>query len=178
MKIIRLSLLILILGLYNCNANPGNLKYAKNFLRGLEKSEELDKPIFLNFTGYGCIGYDEFMNDLVTSNKIQNILNSKFITIQLYVDDRKEIQKSDTLDLHKIHFSKEGQIALKKAKTVGEINSAIEIEFYKTNIQPYYVIMDAERNNLIEPFGYTHRNRELLISKLEKGLEEYELRKE
>lgn len=177
LKIEKIILLTIGIGIIGCRANPDNLKTERNFLKGIELSKELNKPIFLHFTGYSCVGYNEFYNDLITSRKIQERLNKEFITIELYVDDKGEIEISDTLNLHKIKFSEDGIERIKKSKTIGNINAAIQIDWLKSNSQPTYLIIDAERNILVEPFGYTKRNRKYFLTKLDEGLKEFKKRK-
>ena len=177
LKIGKIILLTIGIGIIGCEANPDNLKAERNFLKGIELSKELNKPIFLHFTGYGCVGYNEFYNDLITSREIQEKLNEEFVTIELYVDDKRKIQIGDTLNLHKIEFSDEGVERIKKSKTIGNINAAIQIDWLKSNSQPTYLVLDTERNILVEPFGYTKRNRKYFLAKLDEGLKEFKKRK-
>ena len=131
----------------------------------------------MQFTCYGCIGYNEFYNDLITWRKIQEKLNEEFVTIELNVDDSQEIQISDTSDLHKIELSDDALERIMKSNTIGNVNTAIQIDWLKSNSQPLYLIIDAKQNILVEPFGYTKKNREYFLAKLDKGLQEFKKRK-
>lgn len=173
MKNIQLIFLSLIISFFGCQANPDDLSYERNYLRGLALSAELEKPILIHFTGYGCVGYNEFIDDLTTSRRIHNILNANFVIVELYVDDRNEIQKNDTLNLHRIDFTKGGRERIKKARTIGQLNAAIEIDLFKSNAQPLYLITDSKGNILIEPFGYTGSDRKYFLEKLDEGLNEF-----
>lgn len=177
LKIEKVILLIIGFVILSCKANPDNLKSERNFLKGIKLGKELNKPIFIHFTGHGVVGYNEFYNDLITSTEIQKKLNEEFVTIELYVDDSREIQIGDTLNLHKIDFSDEGRERIKKSKTIGNINIAIQLDWLNSISQPTYVIIDTERNILVEPFGYTKRNRNFFIAKLDEGLIEFKKRK-
>lgn len=128
------------------------------------------KPIFLHFTCYGCVGYNELYNDLITSREILNILNEEFVTIELYIDDNSRIHSNDTFNLHKVKFSQEGREKIKNAKTIGNINAVIEADWLKRNTQPLYLITDSELNILVEPFGYTKKNAVFFLAKLDEGL--------
>ena len=163
-------MLIVGLGMFSCDVSPDNLKIELNFMTGLEQSKDLNKPIFLHFTGFGCVGYNEFYNDIVTSRNIQEKLNEEFITIELYVDDKREIQVSDTLNLYKIKLSNEGRNIVKNSKTIGDLYSSIQVDWLKSNSQPTYLIIDSSQNILVKPFGYTNRNREYFLMKLEEGI--------
>jgi len=43
----------------------------------------------------------------------------------------------------------------KKIKTIGNKWSDLQIKRYKANAQPFYVLMDLNEKNLIDPVGYT-----------------------
>ena len=46
------------------------------------------------------------------------------------------------------------EISGKKLRYVGQKWSEFQILRYKANAQPFYVLMDHEENDLIEPIGY------------------------
>lgn len=171
MKIVKFIILIIIIGCLGCQTNSKNFNYEKNFLKGFQLSTKMDKPILIYFTCYGCIGYNEFENDLIASKEIKNKLNEEFITIQLYIDDNSAIQVSDTLNFHKMDFSKDGKFKIKKSRTIGNINAIIEMDLFKNNSQPLYVITDSKRNILVESFGYTKSDKKFFIKKLNEGAE-------
>ena len=53
------------------------------------------------------------------------------VTIQPYIDDHKEIRKTDTLNFYKFNFSKKAKERIKKVKTKGNINRIIEFDLFK-----------------------------------------------
>lgn len=117
------------------------------------------------------MGYNEFYNDLLTTREVLNTLKEDFVVIELYVDDRKEIEPSDTLNLYKIKFSDEVKERITKAKTIGGINRAIETEWLHRNNQPLYLVIDSEQNILVTPFEYTNKDSGYFLTKLNDGLE-------
>jgi thiol:disulfide interchange protein DsbD len=64
----------------------------------------------------------------------------------LYVDYKKELPESEQ------YISK---ATGKKIMTIGNKWSDLQITKYKTNSQPYYVLMNLNEENLNEPVGYT-----------------------
>ena len=156
-----------------CGANPDDLIFETNYMKALELSEELRKPIFLNFTCFACFGEDEFMDNLIHSKEIQKALNEDFITTLLYVDDRREAVEADTINLSKIQFTENGKEILKSGNSKGRINSVIQIDIFKRGSQPTYVIINHENEIIVESFGYTARNSEYFLEKLEEGLRKY-----
>lgn len=173
MKIGKIIWFSIVIGLIGCQANPNELNAERNILKGIQLSMELKKPIFLHFTCHGCVGYNEFYKDLITSRKILNKLNEEFVVIELYTDDNGKIHTNDTLNLHKIKVFQEGREKIKNAKTIGNINTIIEADWLKRYSQPLYLITDSELNILVEPFGYTQKNRVFFLAKLEEGLKEF-----
>lgn len=78
--------------------------------------------------------------------KVLNILKNKVVLISLYVDDKRPLP--------------EGEIPskLKPGKMLTDIGdkwSELQTIRYKSNTQPYYVLMDGKEENLIAPVGYT-----------------------
>ena len=169
----KITLVLISIYLFGCHAKPEDLIFEKNYLKGLELSAKTNKPIFIHFTCFGCFGYNEFEYDLITSKEIQETLNEEFITIQLYVDDKRPIDTNDTLNFNLLGFSEEGQKKINKATNKGHLNATIQIEKYNMNAQPWYVIIDKNERALIEPFGYTSRNKDYFLSQLKSGVEEF-----
>ena len=59
---------------------------------------------------------------------------------------------------------------MKNSKTIGDLYSSIQADWLKSNSQPTYLIIDSSQNILVKPFGYTNRNREYFLMKLEEGI--------
>ena len=167
---IRILIVVLFVG---CHPTPDELIYEQNYLKGLELGAKMNKPIFIHFTGFACMAYNEFEKDLISSEEILNKLNEEFITVQLHVDDRRPIEANDTLNFHLLEFSEDGQKRINKATNKGHLNLTIQLEKYHTNAQPWYVIIDKKGTDLIEPFGYTNKNRDHFLLQLKKGLAEF-----
>lgn len=176
LEIIKVISIIIIITFFGCKASPDeevspyDFKSETNYLKGLELGAKLEKPLLLHFTGYACIGYNEFENDLITSKKIQDKLDKEFVTIQLYVDDGRKVSTTDTLGMYKTNLTEEGKERMRKARTIGDVNRIIETDLFKINSQPLYVITDSKGNVLVEPFGYTRSNRKYFLPKLNEGL--------
>ena len=79
----KITILLVVL-LVGCQPTPDELIYEQNYLKGLELSAKMNKPIFLHFTGFACMAYNEFEKDLITSKEILKTLNDEFITCLLY----------------------------------------------------------------------------------------------
>ena len=143
----------------NSNATselPATVKYG-DFLElplGLEGFYDLEeakahaakvgKPIFLDFTGHGCVNCREMESRVWSDPAVKAKLESEFVICALYVDDKKQVAKEDWVTLEN------GKVL----KTLGKINSNIALEQFGANAQPHYVILDAEGKQLGDARGY------------------------
>ena len=120
---------------------------------GMTYAKKMNKPVLLDFTGHGCENCRK-MEDFVWSNKeVLNILKNDVVLISLYVDEKKELPKSEQT------VSKEtGNDII----TVGDKWTEFIITKYKTNTQPFYVLIDLKEEKLNEPISYTPNIEEYL----------------
>jgi thiol:disulfide interchange protein DsbD len=87
------------------------------------------------------------MEDNVWSDpEILKRLREDYVLISLYVDDKTKIP-ADKQEVSVIDG--------KKVKTIGKKWSDLQTSVYKTNSQPYYILLDNNANKLAQPRGYT-----------------------
>lgn len=138
------------------NDDLGTVKYG-DFLElplGLEGFFDLEeakayaakvgKPIFVDFTGHGCVNCREMESRVWSDPAVKSKLENEFVICALYVDDKTKLDESDWV------VASNG----KTLKTLGKINSAFALEAFGANAQPHYVILDAEGNQLGDARGY------------------------
>ncbi len=113
---------------------------------GLAYAKQVNKPILIDFTGWACVNCRKMEQNVWPEENILSILKNEVVLISLYVDEKKDLAEKD-----KYTSVETG----KKIKTVGNKWSDLEITRYKANAQPFYVLMDLEENNLVDPVGYT-----------------------
>jgi len=174
-KLIQLRRVIILIAIFifvQCNANPDELKFVENYWDGLKLAQEKDKPIFLHFTCHGCAPH-ELMDHFATSKKIQQKLNNEFITVFLYVDERKRLDKLDFEKIENSTLSEEDKKEFLALKTTSRVNSLLERKIFKNTSQPLYVVIDSDEQILIEPFGYIKKDRRLFLKKLNEGLKKW-----
>ncbi|MBQ2797266.1 MAG: thioredoxin family protein [Tidjanibacter sp.] len=109
-----------------------------------EYAAEVGKPIFLDFTGHGCVNCREMEARVWSDPAVKAKLESEFVICALYVDDKKQVAKEDWVT------TESGKVL----KTLGKINSNFALEQFGANAQPHYVILDAEGNQLGDARGY------------------------
>lgn len=133
----------------------------------LEQAKECarirNKPIFIDFTGHGCVNCREMEARVWSDPRVLEILKNEYVIAALYVDDKTELPESDWY---------ESEYDGKTKRTIGKQNADYQIVKFTNNAQPFYVLMDANENVLVEPKAYD-LDIEKFIAFLEEGLETY-----
>jgi len=124
---------------------PHGLKGYFDYDQALKASKALNKPVFVDFTGHGCTNCREMENRVWSDPGVLKRLRENFVLVALYVDDKViEMSKEEW------YTNKAG----KEVKLLGKKNTEIQINKFGKNAQPFYVILDAEGNSLVEPHAY------------------------
>lgn len=118
---------------------PHGLQVFDNYEKGLAYAKSIQKPIMLDFTGYACVNCRKMENNVWSDQRILSILKKEVVLISLYVDDKRELPKSEQF-ISKTTGS--------EIETIGDKWTDFMISKYKTNTQPLYVLTDLEGNNL------------------------------
>ena len=115
-----------------------------DYEEALAVAKQAGKPVFIDFTGHGCVNCRK-MEELVLSNaEIINILNEKYVVCALYVDDK-------VIKLDEPYITAEGNTL----EYLGQKNTYIQSKIYGYNAQPCYIIVDAATGaKLKEPMFY------------------------
>lgn len=113
----------------------------------LPNCKDTSKPIILYFTGYGCVNarkIEEFQ--ILNDPTIFKLIKNNFYFVSLYVDDRKKLSEMEQQELSDYYE--------KTVSTIGDANTALQIEIANSNSQPLIVIIDRKNNVIIESIGY------------------------
>jgi thioredoxin-related protein len=116
---------------------PHGLKGYFDLEQAVACAKELKKPIFVDFTGHGCVNCREMEARVWSDPSVLKRLNSNFVMVALYVDDKTELPKSDW-------YTSEYDSKVKK--TIGKQNADLQIRKYKNNAQPFYLILNSDGN--------------------------------
>ena len=108
-------------------------------------AREQNKPLFIDFTGHGCVNCREMEARVWSDPMVLQKLKEDFVMVALYVDDRTELPESDW-------YTSEYDGKVKK--TIGRQNADYQIKQYNNNAQPFYVILDNDENVVINPRAY------------------------
>lgn len=124
---------------------PHGLSGYFDYDQALACSKEQNKPLFIDFTGHGCVNCREMEARVWSDPRILNILRNDFIVVALYVDDKTTLPESEW-----VTSSFDGKVK----KTLGKINADFEISRFKVNSQPYYCLLDQNEELLVPPKAY------------------------
>ena len=124
---------------------PHNIVSFHNYDEGLAYAKKVNKPVMIDFTGKTCVNCRRMEEKVWSLPQVLPILKGDIVLISLYVDDRTPLPKDE------IYETANG----KTIDTYGKKWSDFSITKYKANIQPYYILMGHNEENLNEPVGYT-----------------------
>jgi thiol:disulfide interchange protein DsbD len=131
--------------------------------QALACAKQQNKPIFIDFTGHGCVNCRK-MEDLVWADpEVLSMLKNDFVMLALYVDEKKELPEAEW------YVSEYDE---KTKKSIGKQNADFQITRFNNNAQPYYVILDAQGKLLVQPIAY-ETDAQKFISYLKSGISEF-----
>ncbi|MGE5357343.1 MAG: protein-disulfide reductase DsbD family protein [Deltaproteobacteria bacterium] len=123
---------------------PLNINCFHDYDEGLEYAKKVNKPILLDFTGYGCVNCRRMEDNVWSKDEVFKLINDEYVLISLYVDDRKKLDET-----YISTFSN------KEIKEVGKKWADFQAIHFDTNSQPYYVLTSPEGKILTKPVAYT-----------------------
>ncbi|MES2410477.1 MAG: cytochrome c biogenesis protein CcdA [Bacteroidota bacterium] len=127
-------------------AGPHGLTVFTDYEQGLDYAKTVNKAVMLDFTGYACVNCRRMENNVWSDEKVLNIIKNDVVLISLYVDDKRPLPKNEQT------VSKETG---NEITTIGDKWTEFIITKYKTNTQPFYVLIDLNEEKLNTPISYT-----------------------
>ena len=122
---------------------PLGLKGFYDYDEALEYAKKVNKPLFLDFTGFACENCRLMEHNVWAKPHILEILKNDYIVVSLFVDSKYKLNQEDWL----IHEDK-------IIKQLGLKNLHLQTEKFNNAAQPLYVVIDSEENIISEPIGY------------------------
>ena len=151
------------------NDCPNNLDCFKDLKSGIEYAKKVNKPILLDFTGFACVNCRKMEEHIWPLSSVDKIIRNEYVLISLYVDDKKLLPKEE-----QVLVKRSTGDGFRKLKNFGHKWAHFQTEFFKTNSQPYYVLLNPEGNEILaSPVGYTPSEEDYL-SFLKAGLESFD----
>ncbi len=115
----------------------------KDYYEGMTYSQEVNKPVLLDFTGHGCVNCRKTEELIWIDDQVWDKINEDYVLISLYVDDRKKLDE--------IFISK---YTNKKLRNVGQKWTDFQIVNFQQNSQPLYVLMSPDEKVMAAPRGF------------------------
>lgn len=142
---------------------PHGLSGYFDYEQALACAKEQGKPLFIDFTGHGCVNCREMEQRVWSDPNVLKRLSNDFVLVALYVDDRTLLPES------RWYVS---DYDGKTKKTIGQQNADFQIRKFNNNAQPFYVILSHEETLLMEPRGYD-LSVSLFVDFLDRSLENH-----
>jgi thiol:disulfide interchange protein DsbD len=146
---------------------PHGLEGYFDYEQGMACAKLQNKPVFIDFTGHGCVNCREMEASVWSDPRVLERLRNDFIVIALYVDDKSTLPESEW-----ITSTYDGKVK----KTLGKKYADFQISRYGVNAQPYYVLLDTNEEMLVQPKAYD-LNANNFVDFLDAGIAEFNKRK-
>lgn len=135
-----------------------------DFEEGMALGVKYDKPVLIDFSGYGCVNCRKMEAAVLTNSDIKNSIDNDFILVTLMVDDKKPLPSPVRV--------KEIDGQETTLRTYGDKWSYLQRSKFGANAQPFYVIVDNDGVPMNGSFVY-EENIPKYTEFLKKGLENY-----
>ena len=119
----------------------------RDFYEGIEAAQSEGKPVMIDFTGYGCVNCRKMEAAVWTDSEVQDIINNKYILIQLFVDDKTSLPQP-------VKITENGQ--QRTLRTIGDKWSYFQRSRFGHNTQPFYVLLDSRQTFAKGEGSYMH----------------------
>lgn len=144
---------------------PHNLPGFFDLKEGLAYAKKVNKPVFIDFTGHGCVNCREMEARVWPEPGVMNRLSKDYVLVSLYVDDKTELPEAEWYT-----STRDG----KQKKTIGSQNFDYQITKFNYNAQPLYVLLDTEGNPLPVPPTAYDLDVNNFVNFLDKGLDAFQ----
>ena len=131
-------------------AQPGMITIAHglqaydNLPDALAAAKAVGKPVFLDFTGYGCVNCREMEARVWSDPEVLRRLREDFVIAALHVDDKAKLPEEKWIR------NERGTLL----KDVGRVNSYVALHDFGVNAQPNYFLLDGDGNRIAGPRPY------------------------
>ena len=112
---------------------------------GMQMARANDKPVLIDFTGYGCVNCRKMEAAVWTDPHVASIMTNDYVLIQLFVDDKTPLPAPIVVTVN-------GQE--QKLRTVGDKWSYLQSSKFGANAQPFYVLLDHQGNPLSHSYAF------------------------
>ena len=143
---------------------PHNIDGFFDYEEALAYAKEVNKPLFLDFTGHGCVNCREMEARVWSDPRVLKKLKEDYIVVSLYTDDKTALPEGEQFD---------SKILETRVNTIGKKFKHLQAERFNTISQPYYVLLGTDEKLLVSPPIGVEFNIEKYLQYLDNGLAEF-----
>lgn len=147
---------------------PHGLEGYFDFEQGMACAKAQNKPVFIDFTGHGCVNCREMEANVWSDPRVLERLKNEFVIIALYVDDKTTLPENEWIT---------STYDNKVKKTLGKKYADFQISRFGVNAQPYYVLLDHQEKLLAKPTA-RDLNPDRFVEFLDNGIKEFRNRQQ
>lgn len=126
---------------------PDELSCFHDYDEGLAYARQVNKPVFIDFTGYNCANCRKMEESIWTDPEVYHRLREKYVVISLYVDDYRRKLPADMV--YKSPMTGDDRTSY------GDKWSDFQAICFNTNTQPQYALISPQEQRLNTPWnGY------------------------
>ena len=130
----------------------------------LAYSKTVNKPLFLDFTGHGCVNCREMEAKVWSDPRVLKKLKEDYIVVSLYTDDKTVLPEAEQFN---------SKVLKTTVNTIGKKFQHLQAEKFNTISQPYYVLLGSDGTELVSPPIGVEYDIDKYLAYLDKGLAEY-----
>lgn len=142
---------------------PHGLEGYFDYEQALACAKKQNKPLFIDFTGHGCVNCREMEANVWADPKVLSRLRNNFIITALYVDDKSKLPEEDW-----VTSDYDGKVK----KTLGKKFADFQIARFNTNAQPFYVLLNTDGEMLMQAKAYD-LSVDSFVKFLDEGMENF-----
>jgi thiol:disulfide interchange protein DsbD len=149
------------------HVGPQGLMVFHDYNEGLIHAKSVGKPLMLDFTGHACVNCRKMEEQVWSNQDVKEMLSKDVVLVSLYVDERIDLPREE-------QYVTTMAGKKKKVKTTGDRWMVLQANTFGTNSQPYYVLLDHNEKQLLEPANYQdYGSVELFKDWLDRGVNSF-----
>ena len=146
---------------------PQGIMVFHDYKEGMDYAKEVNKAVVIDFTGWACVNCRKMEGQVWSNPNVKNMLANDVVLISLYVDERTYLPKNEQYETTLAGKKK-------KVKTTGDKWMVLQANTYGANSQPYYVFLNNNGDQMVEPANYQdYGTVKLFTDWLNRGLKEF-----
>ena len=149
---------------FNLNTKTVEARFT-DYEQGLAAARAEGKPVFIDFTGFGCVNCRKMEAAVWTDPRVADKLRNDYVLISLYVDDKTPLAEPFEVT------DADGQT--KTLRTVGAKWSYLQSHKFGANAQPFYVELDPTTGKPLNGSRAYDEDIDKYLEFLNQGLAQY-----